>query len=69
MRGRSSFLPLLTALRSPGAHPFLYDRALELRQHAEHLKRVLSARRRGVDAVLVQEQVDASGTDFRKEAD
>jgi hypothetical protein len=33
----------------------LYDRTLELGEHAKHLKHGLSARRRSVDALLVQE--------------
>jgi hypothetical protein len=43
----------------------LDDRALELRKDTKHLKHGLAARRRGVDALLMQEQIDTGGMDFR----
>jgi hypothetical protein len=33
--------------------------ALELGEHAHHLKHGIASRRRGVDALLMQEQFDA----------
>jgi hypothetical protein len=40
---------------------------LKLGEDAKHLKHGLAARRCGVDALLMQEQVNASGMDFREE--
>jgi hypothetical protein len=42
----------------PGPDSLCDHRALKLGEHAHHLKHGLAARRRGVQALLVQEQVD-----------
>jgi hypothetical protein len=47
----------------------LNDRALELGEDAKHLKHGFAARRCGVNALLMQEQVNTSGVDFREKAD
>ena len=41
--------------RQARIHPFADHRALELCEHAEHLKHGLASRRRGVESLLVQE--------------
>jgi hypothetical protein len=51
------------------ADTLLDDRALELGEDTKHLKHGLAPRRGGVDALLMQEEVDANGVDFRQEAD
>jgi hypothetical protein len=63
--------PLALCLGPPeaGAHALLDDRAFKLGKDTKHLKHGLAARRRCVDALLMQEQVDTSGMDFRQEAD
>src|SRR6516165_11441475 len=45
----------------PRADSFCDHRPLKLGKHTHHLKHGLAARRRGVQALLVQEQVDAKG--------
>ena len=45
--------------RKPGTHSFPKDRALELGEHAHHLKQRFARRRPSIEALLVQEQVDA----------
>jgi hypothetical protein len=47
-----------------GAHPLLNDRAFELGKDTKHLKHGLTARRRRVDTLLMQEQVHATGMDL-----
>jgi len=49
--------------------PFLNNRALELGKYAEHLKHRLAGRRRGVEALLVQVQLDPERVQFGEEAD
>ena len=46
---------LATGPRKPGADSFLNHRALELGKYAHHLKHGLAGRRRGVEALLMQE--------------
>ena len=50
--------PLATGPRQPSADSFLDHRPLELGEYAHHLKHRLVGRCRGVDPLLVQEQVD-----------
>jgi hypothetical protein len=45
----------------PGADSFCDHRPFKLGKHAHHLKHGLSARRRGVQALLVEEQIDMEG--------
>jgi hypothetical protein len=45
----------------------LNDRALKLGEDTKHLKHGLATRRCRVDAMLMQEQTDAGGMDFREE--
>jgi hypothetical protein len=60
----SELLALCLGPPKTGPYPLLNNRALELGEDAKHLKHGLAARRCGVDALLVQEQVNASGMDF-----
>jgi hypothetical protein len=50
---------LLPCPRKPGVDTFLDDAALELGEHAEHLEHRLACAGRGVETLLMQEQVDA----------
>ena len=59
MRGRPRRLPSLMARASPARNSFPKDRALELGEHAHHLKQRFAGRRPSIEALLVQEQVDA----------
>jgi len=43
--------------------------ALELGKHTHHLKHRLARRRRRVEPLLMQEQVDAEGMQLRQEGD
>jgi hypothetical protein len=58
-----------TQLLAPQActHALLYHCALELGENAHHLKHGLAGRRRGVEALLMQEQVDAQGMQLGQE--
>jgi hypothetical protein len=47
----------------------LNHRALELGKYAHHLKHRLAGRGRGVEALLMQEQVDPQGVQFGEKAD
>ena len=58
IRGPAKLLALAPGPRQARTDSFLNDRPLELGKHAHHLKHRLAGRRRGVDALLVQEQVD-----------
>jgi hypothetical protein len=49
-------------------HPLADHRALELGEDAHHLEHGLARRRRGVDALLMQEQVDAQAVQLGEEA-
>ena len=51
-------LALAFGSRQPGSHSLLDHGALELGENAHHLKHGLAARRRGVETLLTQEQVD-----------
>jgi len=55
---------LIPGSRKTGTHALLDHRALELRKDTHHLKHRPAGRRRGVEALLMQEQVNASGVDF-----
>jgi hypothetical protein len=50
--------------RQPGTNALLDHRALELGKDAHHLKHGLAGRGRGVEALLMQEQVDPQGVQF-----
>jgi len=52
----------------PSADTFCDHRALKLAEYAEHLKHGLVARRRGVQSLLVQKQVDAKRVQLGQEA-
>jgi hypothetical protein len=47
----------------------LDDRALELREHAEHLEERLAGRRAGVDALAIEAQVNPGAVQLAKKAD
>src|SRR5262249_13333619 len=47
------------------ADPFCDHRPFKLGKHAHHLKHGLAARRRGVQALLMQKQVDVEGMQLR----
>jgi hypothetical protein len=64
---RPNLLPCALA-RKPRPHPLLDHRSLELGEDAHHLEWRLPGGRGGVDALLMQEQVDAEGVDLRQEA-
>jgi hypothetical protein len=51
------------------ADSFCNHRALELGKHAHHLKHGFASRRRGVETLLMQKQVDVQGMQFRQETD
>ena len=54
--------------RKPSADSFLDYAALELGKDAHHLEHRLAGRRRGVETLLVQEQVDPESMQFGQEA-
>jgi hypothetical protein len=70
--GAPERFPALGAARlGPGnasAHPLDNHAALELGKHAHHLKHRLAGGRRGVDALLMQEQLDAEAVQLGEEA-
>src|SRR4051812_38016530 len=51
--------PVRPGPRQPGIHTFADDAALELGEHAKHLKHRLARGGRGIKALLMQEQVHA----------
>jgi hypothetical protein len=53
----------------PGADSFLDHRPLELREYAHHLKHGLAGWRHGVQALLVQEKVNAKRVQLGEESD
>ena len=55
--------------RHAGHHALADDRALELGKYAEHLKHRLAGRRRGVEALLVQVQLDPERVQLGEEGD
>jgi hypothetical protein len=55
--------------RHAGHHTLADDRALELGKHAEHLKHRLAGRRRGVEALLMQIQLDPERVQLGEEGD
>src|SRR5690349_765492 len=65
--GPSKLLALRLSPRKPGADSFLNDRPLEFGKHAHELVHRLAGRGRGVDALLVQEKVNAKGVKLREE--
>ena len=50
-----------------GMDALLDDRALELSEHAEHLKQGAAGRRRGIDALHMKIEIDAVGADLLEE--
>jgi hypothetical protein len=54
-RWSAKLLALTLSPPKAGADSFLDDAALELSKHAQHLKHRFSGRRRGVEALLMQE--------------
>jgi hypothetical protein len=58
MRASKAFA-LAHGPRKPSTDSFPKDRALELGEHAHHLKQRFAGRRPSIEALLVQEQVDA----------
>ena len=61
-------LPLAPGPRKPGADAFLNHGTLELGKYAHHLKHRLACRRRGVEPLLMQEQVDVEGMQLDRKA-
>jgi hypothetical protein len=66
-------LPASSALRAclgdAGAHPLHDHRALEFREHPEHLKHRLAGRRAGIEPLPVEIQIHPSAVNLAKEAD
>jgi hypothetical protein len=56
--GPAETLSLSLSPCKPSPHPFLDHRSLELGEHAHHLEQRLARRRRRVDPLLMQEEVD-----------
>ena len=66
---RPNLLPCALACRSTPPSPALGSSPIELSEDAHHPGTgAFPARRGGVDALLMQEQVDAEGVDLRQEA-
>src|SRR5262245_56315473 len=61
--------PLLSRPGEPGEHALADHGALEFGENAHHLEHRLPGRRRGVDTLLMQEEVDALGVKFLQEAE
>jgi len=55
--------------RHAGHHALSDDRALELSEDAERLKHCLAGRRRGVEALLMQVQLDPERVQLGEEGD
>jgi hypothetical protein len=62
-------LALTASARQPGTDPFLDHRALELGKHAQYLEHGSAGGRAGVEALLVQKQVDAERVQLAGKAD
>jgi hypothetical protein len=60
--GPAELLALIPGPPKACAHPLLDHRPLELGEHAHHLEQGLAGRRRGVETLLVQEQVQPVDT-------
>ena len=56
---RPSLVPFALALREPSVDALTDDAALELGEHAKHLKHRLAGGGRGVETLLMQEEIDA----------
>jgi hypothetical protein len=65
--GPSQLLALILGPPQAGAHPLLDHRPLELGEDPHHLEHGLASRRRGVEALLVKEEVDAQGVQLTQE--
>jgi hypothetical protein len=60
---------LAASPRQPCHHALADHRLLELREHAKHLKQRLVCGCRGIDALLVQVEIDTLGVDFGQHAE
>jgi hypothetical protein len=65
---RAGFRAADPGTRHARLHPLADHAALELGEHAEHLKHRPPSRRAGVEALLVQIEVDLLGVQFAEEA-
>jgi hypothetical protein len=66
---RAGFRAADPGTRHARLHPLADHAALELGEHAEHLKHRPPSRRAGVQALLVQIEVDLLGVQFAEEAE
>ena len=67
---RPTLVPFaLVHARQPGIDALADYLPLELREHAHHQEQRLAGRRRGVDSLLVQIQVDAKREDLVEPGD
>jgi hypothetical protein len=67
--GLPLLVPLARASRHAGHHALADDRALELSKNAEHLKHRVAGRPLGVEALLMQKQVNLGFAKVFEEAD
>jgi len=67
--GSAELLSLVPGPPQAGAHPLLDHRSLELGEHAHHPEHRLAGRRSGVEALLVEEQVDPQRVQLGQEVD
>jgi Bacteriophage Sf6, terminase small subunit-like len=65
--GPAQLLALVLGPPQAGAHPLLDHGPLELGEHAHHLEHGPAGRRRGVQALLVKEEVDAQRVQLTEE--
>ena len=65
----SKLLSFVPGPRQARPHSLLDDRALKLGEYPHHLEHGLAGRGRGVEALLMQEQVDPERVQFRQERD
>jgi hypothetical protein len=67
--GPPEALSFTSGPRKPGADSFCNHRPFEFGKHAQHLKHRLASGRRGVGALLAQEQVDLQRVQLGQETD
>jgi hypothetical protein len=65
--GPAQFLALRPGPPEPRLHPFHDHGPLELGEHAEHLQHGLVGRRRGVEPLLVEVEIDAPGSQLAQQ--